>query len=298
MRCSRCEKEFADSATICPNCGTPTHTGVATTYSYLPVNTPSWPTSIPQRMPQQVSQATSVAHPARSARRGVQGLLIALAIVILTPLIGAGITLATLYAQGQFAPTPTAHHVSIPTPTSQAQSQSTPAATGQTNQLPTPSSFKKTSNSDLNISLQYPSDWQAEAPQKDSSSDIGMNIHPTQSIGVDFQIIRFSPSASSQFSNASGVIQANLSIIQNEQGVHNLQSTTPANSQPTIGGAKWTQGEATFTDDNSVKYHITVISVQHNKNYYTILASSPDMYYSEAMKKYIQPMLDSFQFLS
>ena len=43
--------------------------------------------------------------------------------------------------------------------------------------------------------------------------------------------------------------------------------------------------------------HFATISVQHNKLYYTILLLIPDVYYDEAMQKYIQPMLDSLQFV-
>lgn len=299
MRCSRCETELADSATICPRCGTPTHTSVATTYSYLPADTPPWPTTIPQRQPQQVAAPPQVAAPTRAPTRWVRNLFVALAILVVTPLVGVGLTLGTLYAQGQFSSTP-AKHVSVPSANAQAPATPTPATQGnsQTDQLPTPTSFKKTSSTDLNASLQYPSDWQAEAPQKDSSSNVDVNIHPTQHIGIDFQIIRLSANSSSQFDSADSVNQANLSSLSNAQGVHNLQTTTPTNTQPSIGGATWSQQDATFTNDNGTKFHIASIAVQHNKAYYTIIAYAPDMYYNEAMRKYIQPMLDSFQFLS
>jgi hypothetical protein len=40
------------------------------------------------------------------------------------------------------------------------------------------------------------------------------------------------------------------------------------------------------------------ISVQHKKLYYTIVLLIPNIYYDEAMQKYIQPMFDSLQFLA
>src|SRR5579883_1510766 len=160
MRCTRCETEFADSANICPNCGTPTHQGIATTFSYLPPGTPPWPTNVPQPMPQQAPQPVQTAQPTRSSKGGIRNLLIALAIIILTPLIGAGITLASLYSQGQFSTSAQAsHQVHLPASSAQPTTGATPTGQNATqgSTLPTPPSFKKTSSADLNISLQYPS---------------------------------------------------------------------------------------------------------------------------------------------
>lgn len=303
MRCTRCETEFADSATICPNCGTPTHQGIATTFSYLPPGTPPWPTSVPQQMPQQPSQPVQAAHPTRSTKRGVQKLLIALAIIILTPAVGVGITLASLYSQGQFSTSAQASHAHVTPP----QAQSTPAATPtaqsgtQGSQLPTPPSFKKTSSTDLNISLQYPSNWQLGTPQKDSYGNNSIIIQSTQYVPMTFQIYRLSTTTSSQFSSADTVNQYLLTTIQqnSQSGTNNLQVTPSASSQPTIGGTKWSQVEAIIADTSSgMKYHFVFSAVMHNKVYYAIIASAPDTYYSDALQKYIQPMFDSFQFLS
>jgi hypothetical protein len=301
MRCTQCETEFADSATICPNCGTPTHQGIANTFSYLPPGTPPWPTSVPQRMPHQPSQSVQAARPDRASKRGGKGLLTALAILILTPLIGIGITLASLYSQGLLSTSAHASHAHVTPP--QVQSQSTPSITPsaqsntQNSQLPAPPSFKKTSSTDLNISLQYPSNWELGTPQKSPEAN-SLTIQSTQSVQMEFQVIQFSSTTSSQFTSADNVNQIALAEIQNSQGVNNLQVTTPANSQPTIGGAHWSQQEATFSDTSGVKYHLVVSSVLHNKLYYAILAIAPDTYYNDAIKKYIQPMFDSFQFLS
>jgi hypothetical protein len=190
-------------------------------------------------------------------------------------------------------------HVTPP----QVQSQATPAITptaqsnAQASQLPTPSSFKKTSSTDLNVSLQYPSNWQLGTPQKSPAAN-SITIQSTQDVQMEFQVIRFSTTTSSQFTSAANVDQVALAQIQNAQGINNLQVTSSSNNQPTIGGTKWAQQEATFSDSSSVKYHLVVSSVQHNKLYYAILAIAPDTYYNDALKKYIQPMFDSFQFLS
>jgi hypothetical protein len=306
MRCARCETEFADSATICPNCGTPTHQGIATTFSYLPPGTPPWPTSVPQRMPQQPPQPVQAVRPARSATRGVRNLLIALAIIILTPVIGAGITLASLYSQGQFSSAAHASHAHVTPP--QVQSQSTPASTPtvqsntQPTQLPTPPSFKKTASADLNISFQYPSNWQLGTPQKDSVGNHSITIQSAQGLQMGFQIIRFSATAASQlqFSSAGDVNQYLLADLQqSSQGTNTLQITPSSSSQPTIGGATWAQQDVIVADaSRGIKDHFIFSSVQHNKLYYAIIATTPDTYYNDALKKYIQPVFDSFQFLS
>ena len=303
MRCTRCETEFADSATICPNCGTPTHQGIATTFSYLPPGTPPWPTSVPQRMQQQQPQTAQAAQPTRSSKGGVRNLLIALAIIILTPVIGAGITLASLYSQGQFSAQASHVHVTAPPVQSQATAAATPTAQGDTqgSTLPTPPSFKKTSSTDLNISLQYPSNWQLGTAQKDSNGNNSMIIQSTQYVPMTFQIFRLSTATSSQFSSADNVDQYLLtSIQQNSQGsTSNLQVTPSASSQPTIGGTKWAQEEAIISDTSSgMKYHFVFSAVMHNKVYYAIIASAPDTYYTDAKQKYIQPMFDSLQFLT
>jgi len=56
--------------------------------------------------------------------------------------------------------------------------------------------------------------------------------------------------------------------------------------------------DATFTNSSSVKIDLATISVEHNKAYYNIAILSPDLYYSEAMQKYIQHMFTTFKFLS
>ena len=300
MRCTRCETEFADSATICPQCGTPTYQGIATTFSYLPPGTPPWPSTIPQRLSQQPPQAAPVALPKRSSKGGARNFLIALAIIILTPLIGAGITLLSLYSQGQF-PTAHASHVHVTAPQAQSTSAATPTAQSSTQQntLPTPPSFKKTSSTDLNVSLQYPSNWQLGAVQKDTDGNNSITIQSTQYVPMVFQIYRFSLSTTAQFSSADTVDQAALANIQqNLQGTSASQAATSTNSQPTIGGIQWTQEEVVLADSSGTKYHIVVSAVMHNKVYYAIIASAPDTYYSDALQKYIQPMYNSFQFLS
>jgi hypothetical protein len=244
------------------------------------------------------------AKPARSSKGGARNLLIALAIIILTPVIGAGITLASLYSQGQLTNAQASHvHVTPPPVGSQATPAATPTAQGDTqgSTLPTPPSFKKTSSTDLNISLQYPSNWQLGTPQKDSYGNNSIIIQSTQYVPMTFQIYRLSTTTSSQFSSADNVDQYLLTTIQQnaQSGSSTSQATPSTSSQPTIGGIKWAQEEAIIADASSgMKYHFIFTSVMHNKVYYAIIASAPDTYYSDALQKYIQPMFNSFQFLS
>jgi len=255
-------------------------------------------------MQQQPPESVQAAQPTRSSKGGVRNLLIALAIIILTPVIGAGITLASLYSQGQLSAQASHVHVTAPPAQSQATAATTPTnqSNAQGSTLPTPPSFKKTTSTDLNISLQYPSNWQLSSPQKDSYGNNSMIIQSTtQDVPMTFQIYRLSSTTSSQFTSADNVDQYLLtSIQQNSQGSSsNLQVTPAASSQPTIGGVQWAQEEAVISDTNSgAKYHFTFTAVMHNRVYYAIITSAPDTYYNDALQKYIQPMFDSFQFLS
>ena len=65
-----------------------------------------------------------------------------------------------------------------------------------------------------------------------------------------------------------------------------------------IGGVRWDEQNATFTGPNNIQYDFVTIAVQHNKTYYVMTFYSPDTYYKEAVRKYFQPMFNSFKFLS
>lgn len=297
MRCSRCNAELADSATFCPGCGTPVQSGKVSAFSYLPTGTPPWPTTVPQQATPSAAPVTQTAElPPPSSRRPFSSVLLTIAVLILIPLIGAGITFAMLYSQGRVG-NDTTSRTSTSAPRQQVAA--TPTAQPE-NQLPTPTSFKQISNTDVNISFKYPADWQADAAQKASdSSSVQEHIHSSQQVGIDFFIVHFSPSlSSSQFKSPSDVNQQNMVSLQNVQGINNLQTVAPQNSQPQIAGTAWTQEDGTFQDSRGNSFHVMSISVQHKNAYYTILTLIPQIYYSEATKKYIQPMLDSIQFLS
>lgn len=302
MNCSRCAAELPNSATFCPSCGATTTQGLLPAFSYLPPGTPPWPSTALHKLAQNTDEAAVKVKPEdktpKKPRPSAKSVLLSIALIILTPLLGIGITMGVLYSQGSFpasAGSTKVHPVQV---------QNTPAATADTltpsaqaDQLPTPTAFKKATSPDVNISLQYPDDWIADAPQS-STEGVIVAIHPQEKIGISFYVIKMSDSTSSQVQTADDLNQANLAGIGSSQDVHDLQSVPSPNGQPTIAGTQWVQKDAVFTNSSGLKIHIITISAQHNNGYYNIVVFTPDMYYSEAMRKYINPMLSSVQFLS
>ena len=310
MKCSRCQAELADSATYCTTCGTPTRISTPTSFSYLPVGAPPWPSSAPQGLsftknaaPTVAAQVSTTASKPKMSARGV---LTTIMILVLVPLLGAAITLASLYANGRFntTPLPVVH---VPTPTAVATpgtsstpgTGSTPGTSGSTtNSLPAASTFQKSNGTtNIGISLKYPGNWAEDAPQASTTSSY-VRLHPQQTkYGIVFVLERFSASTSTSFSSADDLNNQLLQSISTAQGVHNLQNLQ-ATSQRTIGGSQWSEQDTAYTDDAGNKIRLSTISIEHNKLYYNILVISPDIYYNEAMQKYIQPMFDSLQFLA
>ncbi|HEX4205963.1 MAG TPA: hypothetical protein VHZ51_17555, partial [Ktedonobacteraceae bacterium] len=234
--------------------------------------------------------------PVRRTKHAIGHVLLVLAILLATPLVGIGATLAILYSQDQFPPHTalTATHplslIAAPTPTQ--------AAASTTNQLPVPTAFKQTSSTDLNVSLKYPADWDAATPQKNSDSDSITQDISSQNLGIVFSIIRFSSSITSQAHNASDINQSYFAALGGTHDVQNLQNAATTDQRPTIAGTQWTEANRTFTDSNGDQIHTTIITVEHHNVYYAIRTLLPETYYHEATQKYFQPMLDSFQFLS
>jgi hypothetical protein len=233
-----------------------------------------------------------------------RGVLIAVAVLVLVPLLGAAITLASLYTNGQLKGPANTQTVVLPTPaaTTSASTASTPAANSTrvaTNQLPAASSFKKSIGApNLGIALQYPTNWAEDAPQTSTTSDY-VRWHPQQTqYGILFVLQRFSTSTSTNFSSADDLNQQLIQSFSTTQGVHSLQTLQTTNPQPSIGGTTWSEQDAGYLNDNGIQIRFTAISVEHNKLYYNIVLIAPYIYYNEAMQKYIQPMFDSLKFLA
>ncbi len=303
MNCSRCAAQLPEAATFCPRCGTTTTTGLFTssTFSYLPPGAPPWPSTVPARPAYATGTIASSlpagAVPTSKPRRSARSIVAIVALIVLVPLVGIGITLGVLTSQGLFPPGSASAQprnniikqgtVVVATPT-----------TTQSGQLPAPTSFKTTNSKDVNVSVQYPGTWVAETPQK-SSNYTSLIIHTPQQqqTGIGFFVTRYTDATSATLTSPDEINQANLSGVSQQQSDANVQVVSSA--QPTIGGTKWSQEDATYVDSTSnTRYHFVTISALHNKVYYNIAFLMPDQYFNEAMQKYIQHMLDSFQFLS
>jgi hypothetical protein len=214
---------------------------------------------------------------------------------VLVPIIGSAFTLTNLYISGDLLHS---NAKKAKATTSQVRptpaTQQTPGAT-QGNQLPSPTSFSKSSDKDLNISLQYPSDWQ-EGPMDKSGGTVTTGFHPVQRLGIVFVVERIIDS--SQVQSADALNQVIISSAGSQLGATKAQPVSSAETQPTISDTKWTEMDVILSDSQGNESYFASISVLHNKSYYNIAFVLPTTAHDEAMQKYIQPMLDSVQFLS
>jgi len=315
MNCPRCSAELPDSASSCTRCGSPVwETGNQirpASYTYLPAGSPPWPTTAPQGysyMAAGSALATTTARPTQESagipgtssvsapRKSKLGIPLIIALFLASILVGGGGTLGILYANGLFSPgspSQAASPVTLPSPQSSGAG-ATPSA--QATQLPDPGPAQTLKLTDLGVSVQFPSDWQKVGPSPTSSNDLEVALRPQQQLGIDVRIRRDSSNTSASYSSPNQANQANLMAFSQFQGVNNLQATTTGTR--TVGGAQWDEQDATFTDSNNLPYKFVSISVKHANSYYTIYFYTPNMYFTEAMQKYIQPILNSFKFLS
>ncbi len=303
MKCSRCAAELPDSSTFCSSCGAASPSGQLSTssFSYLPAGAPPWPMSVPARSAYANGSVAPVqAPPSRYVEKSTRSLgkVMSAVLILLIPLvIGVGGTLGVLASQGRFSSTPAAaKKVTV------AQVQATPAATpaaSQGNQLPTPTSFKSATAKDVNIALEYPSTWVQDAPQKTTNGTI-LAIHPPQQeqIVVGFSVTRYIDSFSATLSGASEINQGIALDFGQQNNLTNQQTMSSTGDLPPIGGAVWTKLETSYLTSGNNKIDLMTASVLHNKDYYNIYVYAPDVYYPEAMQKYIQHMFVTFKFLS
>ena len=138
-----------------------------------------------------------------------------------------------------------------------------------------------------------------DALQK-STDGTSLGIHPPQAqqIGISFFLMRFSTSTSATISSADQINQSNVQQFSQLTGVSNMQTLPATSPAPTIGGISWTELNATFMNSSNVKLDLISMSVEHNKIYYNIAVVLPDVYYTQAMQKYIEHMYTTFKFLS
>ncbi len=327
MFCPRCRTELPDSATTCTRCGYPVAQAAQSaqiplpaaysspSYSYLPPGVPQWPSVVPEQLPTAQPRTSSevgtgdtpgslssgAGRPA--SRKGSLGVPAILGLFIVSILIGGGMTLGLLALQGHFNQTPppavSLHLGSTPTATATASPQASPSAVGttQTNLLPTPSTFLTIKNTDVGLSIKYPSDWVLDPVQK-NGQDTALSMHPSVQNGVLIALQRFGTTSSTQLQTTSAVnstILYQFQTSQNVTGLTQIQSPTP---QQTLGGTSWDEMDATFTTTNGNTFHLTTIAVEYKKLFYNILYYAPQQIYAEAVQKYFQPMLSSIKFLA
>ncbi|MFL5628913.1 MAG: zinc ribbon domain-containing protein [Ktedonobacteraceae bacterium] len=309
MNCPQCNTNLPDSATFCYKCGSSIR---PTTFSYLPEGTPAWPTTVPQShfytpgatsqvVPQgEHSGPTSKSAPSKP-RRSARSILTVLALLLLTPIVGVLATLGTLWVNGAIpikAVTTSVHAPKVVQQTPNPSDATTPTAQAQSNQLPTPSSFQTANSQEVGITLKYPSDWVADAPQTTTSGNVSVNFHPQQQLPVDFSVGRFSSTNSASIPDASTINQATLESFGSSASLKNMQVLTNTPQHSSIGGISWDEEDATFATSNGDLVHAVSISVKHNNIYYNIFYIAFASVYNEAMQKYYSQMLSSFQFLA
>lgn len=312
MNCPRCHNELADSATFCPACGSAIRPYTSQRFSYLTPGTPTWPTSVPQMSTSYntmdaVSPTIIVPRPDVASKQSPRhttsrNWLPIVAVIILVPFLGAVLTFGSLLLNGHKVTTqPLSQQTSSNTPATSATSVTpgTPNASTTGNQLPSPSKFQDLTSiaSLIGVTMKYPSNWVASQPQKTQYGN-SVLLSPQQQLGIGFIISRYTSQVTSSVTSADDMNQQLLQSFNGQTGVNNFQITSSAPSKRTIGGTSWEELDATFNDSNSTKVDVVSISVEHNKLYYNIQTIIPDIYYNEAMQKYIQPMLDSVKFVS
>ena len=305
MNCPQCSTELPDSAQSCSRCGFQVRPA---SFSYLPSGSPPWPATAAQGFssmasssataqiarPMQESAGIPAARNVSTSRKSRLGIPLIIGLFLVSILVGGGATLGILYSSGRFSSdsnSQTSRPVIIPSPGSAG---ATPSAQGT--QLPNPGPAQTLNLSTLGVSVKFPSDWQKVGPSASSTNDLEVALRPQQQLGIDLHIRRDSATTSASYSTVIQANRANLTAFGQFQGVNNLRST--AAGQRSVGGVQWGEQDATFTDSNNLPYNFVSISAKHNNLYYTIYFYMPNQYFTEAMQKYIQPILNSFKFLS
>lgn len=293
---------------VVPSMSAPPHAASSYTSPYLPAGAPPWPTTVLQRPAPATNGAldTMAGKIAGRKSRSARSAFIALGVIVLTLLVGVGLTYGVLYLNGQIAANtaqPSSHLVTIPNATVQptaAASTSTPS----TSTLPTPTSFSTMSSShqkSIGVLVKYPSDWIEEPPAAATSSGTVVAVfHPQQALGIAVYVGKFSVSASG-VTTTSALNQGLISTIftgNGSSGNTNLQAVQSTTPHRTIAGEQWDEQDATFSDANSVLMHVSSITVRHGSFFYSFIFQAPDLYYNDVLQKYVPPMLDSFKFLS
>ncbi len=285
------------------------HAAPPYTSPYLPAGAPPWPTTVLQRpvLTNDGTLDTMGGKIARRKPRSTRSVFVALGVIVLTLLVGVGLTYGVLLLNGQIAAntaSTSTHLVTIPQPTAQPTTGASSSTPGTTSTLPAPTSFSTMSSDhqkSIGVLVKYPSDW-IEEPSSASTSNgtVVAVFHPQQALGIVVYVGKFSITASG-VTTTDALNQGLISAIYSGNGstgntnLQAVQSTTP---HRTIAGQQWDEQDATFSDSNSVLMHIASIAVKHGSFFYSFIYQTPDVYYNDILQKYVPPMLDSFKFLS
>ncbi len=324
MLCPRCNTELPDSASVCPQCGSPIFAATpmqpqASSFSYLPAGTPQWPSTASAQTPyvlggqtQRTRTGTPLAdsdtvEPERRRRKsGSLSLPLVLLLLFATILVGGGLTYGALALQNRnngpqqnraisLTPVPSATATAAPSSTPGTLSP-TPSATGD--QLPTPISFQRGVASDLGFSIQFPSGWVQDKTQQVSNGNKDIVFHPSTQLPVTFFIAQISAANSAQVTSTTDINTANIDGFGTANSLSTPQVLTNTPTSRKVGGVSWDEEDAVFGSDSTSSLHVVSLSVKHNVYYYNILFFAPSSSYDEAMAKYYSKMLDSFQFTS
>lgn len=313
MKCTHCAADQAEARGgngKCSVCGAhaeviPNSPQSTQTYSYLPTGTPAWPTTIPASLTLVNAPATRVVpftpgrgRDIRAARALPRVILLGL-LLLLPPLLGAGITYGLLrLGGGHTQPTPlhttraldivaSDTHTMVPAPQLTAD-QRTPLSTAM--------AYILESDPDLNLSFQYPAGWVANAPDK---NDVRTTVTlSSQDQGVQFAVVHYSEKTTRTLRGPDELNQEVLSALSSNQNVAQIQPTQTLTAQPQIANQVWQQKEGLVTLTSGNVVHVNSLTVRYKQTYYNIQMYTPRDIYQEALTKYLQHMLDSMHFLS
>ncbi|GHO66492.1 hypothetical protein KSC_053840 [Ktedonobacter sp. SOSP1-52] len=313
MKCTHCAADQAEARGgngKCSVCGAnaeviSTSPRSTQTYSYLPMGTPAWPTTIPASLIRVNAPATRMVPltPGKKrhvrAERALPSVLLLGLLLLLPPLVGAGITYGLLRLGGEHARPMPLHttraldivasdtHTTTPVPQLTAD-QSTPH--------PTTTAYMLESDPDLNLSFQYPTGWTLNAPDK---SDVRTTVTlSSEDQSVQFAIVHYSEKTTRTLRGPDDLNQEVLSALSSNQSVAQVQPTQTLTAQPQIANQVWQQKEGLVTLTSGNVVHVNSLTVRYKQTYYNIQMYTPQDIYQEALTKYLQHMLDSMHFLS
>jgi zinc-ribbon domain len=321
MFCPRCNTELSDSATICSQCGSPVSAtsllqSRTSTFSYLPVGTPQWPTTASAPLPYKVATQTAYDPddsldewepdgPARKRKPGSLSLPAVLLLLFVSILVGGGLSYGAVALQNRANGSQPTHVISLthaatatpgtqsPTPGTQSP---TPGVTGD--QLPTPLSFQHGVSPDLGFSIQFPAGWIQDKTLQGSNGNKDISFHPSTQLLVTLFIAQISAANSAQITSTIDINTGNIQGFGTNSNLPSPQMLTNTPTSRKVGGVTWDEEDVVFTPTSGSAIHVVSLAVKHTVYYYNILFFAPTSTYDEAMAKYYSKMLDSFQFTS